>query len=159
MLRRIMLTVLALTACLIFTTGNVLAAPESLTGKEKSKAVLVELSKPDEDFSTFSDTCIISGKSEEGVRLVIYIGNDEDTYEKLTVDDEVVAWKVGVSGIFAKEIGLKRNAVNKIIIYAEKDNQFQIIKREITVKDLALKEVLKNEVVKIENLITKILGE
>jgi len=100
----------------------------------------------------------VSGKSEQGVKLYIYI-KSEDAYEKLKVDGEEVSWTVGVSGIFAKEIGLERNKVNKLLIYAEKETDFQIIKRCITVKNLAIKEVLKNEVVKIEELITKFLSK
>lgn len=138
----------------------VLAAPEKLTGEEKSTADLVELSKPEEDFSTFSNTCIVSGVSKEDVKLYIYIKNeDEDTYEKLIVDNKDVTWVVGPSGIFVREIGLERNTINRLLIYAEKEDDFQIILRNITVKNLSLKEILKNEVVRVEDIISRILNK
>jgi len=159
MFRKLIVSVASIMITGLLITGAAWAAPEKLTGEEKSTAKLVELSKPEEDFSTFSDSCIVSGKSEQGVKLYIYIkSEDEDAYEKLKIDDEEVSWTVGVSGIFAKEIGLERDTVNELLIYAEKETDFQIMKRDITVKSLAIKEVLKNEVVKIEDLITKILS-
>ncbi|MGE5328180.1 MAG: hypothetical protein ACM3KR_01575 [Deltaproteobacteria bacterium] len=159
MFRKLIVSAATIIVTGLLITGAVWAAPEKLTGEEKSTAALVELSKPEEDFSTFSDSCIVSGKSEQGVKLYIYIKPDnQNTYEKLKVDDKQVSWTVGVSGIFAKEIGLERDKVNKILIYAEKESEFQIIKRAITVKNLAVKEVLKNEVIKIEEIITKILS-
>ena len=158
MFRKLIVSIVAIMVTGMLITGPTWAAPEKLTGEEKSTAKLVELSKPEEAFSTFSDSCIVSGKSEQGVKLYIYI-KSEDAYEKLKVDGEEVSWTVGVSGIFAKEIGLERNKVNKLLIYAEKETDFQIIKRCITVKNLAIKEVLKNEVVKIEELITKFLSK
>lgn len=160
MLKRILMTIVLMMALVMFYTGAVMAAPDKLTGHEKSTASLVELSKPEENFSTFSDSCIISGKSTEGVKVTIYIKEDnKSTYEKLVSDDEKVSWTVGVSGIFAKEIGLERNDTNRIIIYAEKDSDFQLVKRKITVKTKTLKEILKNEFVKIEDVIGKIISE
>ncbi|MGE5474008.1 MAG: hypothetical protein ACM3UU_07280 [Ignavibacteriales bacterium] len=160
MFKKLILSAAAILVTGLLITGSVWAAPEKLTGEEKSTAALVELSKPEEDFSTFSDSCIVSGMSEEGVKLYIYIKPEgEEEYKKLKVDGEEVSWTVGVSGIFAKEIGLERDTVNKLLIYAEKESDFQIMKRDITVKNLTLKEVLKNEVIKIEEIITKILSK
>ena len=160
MLKRILLTIALMTVLVMFYAGTAMAAPDKLTGDEKSTASLVELSKPEENFSTYRDSCTVSGKSKEGVKVTIYIReNSKDTYEKLVSEGEKVSWTVGVSGIFAKEIGLRKNAVNKIIIYAEKDSDFQLMKREITVKTQTLKEIFKNEVVKIEDLIGKIISE
>lgn len=160
MFKKLIVSAAALLAVGLLITGSVWAAPEKLTGEEKSTAVLVELSKPEENFSTFSDSCIVSGKSEQGVKLYIYIKPEyKDEYHKLMVDDEEVSWTVGVSGLFAKEIGLERDTLNKLLIYAEKENNFQIMKRDITVKSLTLKEVLKNEVIKIDEFISKILSK
>ena len=75
------------------------------------------------------------------------------------MDEEEVSWSVGVSGVFAKAIGLQRDKINNIIVFAEKDDKFQIIKRQITVKNLTLKQILKNEVVKIEDLINKVMKD
>lgn len=158
MFRKFIISVAAVMVTSLIITGTVCAAPEKLTGEEKSTAAFVELSKPEGD-STYSSSCSISGKSERGVKVHIYIKPDsKDVYEKQKVDDEEVSWTVGKSGLFAKEIGLERDKVNKILIYAEKEDAFQIIKKDITVKSLTIKEVLKNEVVKIEDLITKILS-
>lgn len=160
MYKRILLTVIVMTALVMLFSGVVLAAPDELTGDEKGTAKLVELSKPEQDFSTFSNSCVVSGKSKQGVKVTIYIKKSgKETYEKLMVDGEEVSWTVGASGIFAREIGLERDTVNKLLIYAEKDDDFQIIKREITVKNLILKEILKNEAVKIEDLISKIMKD
>jgi len=160
MFRKLIASAAAIIVTGLLITGAAWAAPDKLTGEEKSTATLIELSKPEEDFSTFSDSCIVSGKSEQGVQIYIYIkAENEDEYQKLKVDGEEVSWPVGVSGIFAKEIGLERDKVNKLLIYAEKETDFQIIKRAITVKNLTLKEVLKNEVIKIEDIITNILNK
>lgn len=145
---------------MMFFSGSVLAAPAKLSGEEKSTAKLVELAKPDDDYSTYSNFCIISGKSKQGVRITIYTYKEtKDTYEKLIIEDKVVSWVVGASGVFVKEIELEKNKVNKILIYAEKDDDFQIIKREITVKSGTLKEILKNEILKIEDLLSKVVDK
>lgn len=158
MLKRILLTIAVMLVSVMFFAGTAMAAPVKLSGDEKSTASLVGLSKPEENFSTFSDSCIISGKSKHGVKITIYIKEkSKDPYEKLVADNEEVSWTVGVSGIFAKEIGLHKNKTNKLIIYAEKDDDFQLVKREITVKTRTLKQILKNEVVKIEDLFGKII--
>ena len=159
MYKKILLVAVTFTASVILFTGIVFASPLELPKDAKSTTKLVELSKPEEDFSTYSDLCQVSGTSKQGVKVTIYILKDKDTYEKLIVDDDEVSWTIGVSGMFAKEIGLERDKVNKILVYAEKDGEFQVIKREITVKDLSLKEVLKNQVVKIEDLLSKIINK
>ena len=145
MFRKLIVSAAAIIVTGLLITGAAWAAPDKLTGEEKSTVALVELSKPEEDFSTFSDSCLVSGKAEQGVKLYVYIEKEnQDTYEKLKVDGKEVSWTVGVSGIFLKEIGLERDEVNKLLIYAEKENDFQIIKRNITVKPNILKEILKN---------------
>jgi hypothetical protein len=141
------------------------ASPERLAGDEKSTARLIELSKPEDDVSTFSDLCIVSGKARHGVKVTIYVKDSkDDTYEKLLTKSQdqdmvPVSWTVGVSGVFAKEIKLERNKVNDIIIYAEKDDECQIINRKITVKNLYLKQILKNGVVNLQGLINRIIKD
>ncbi len=155
---KLFLTVAALMVLVIMFSGTALASPASLSGDEEGTAALVELSKPEENFSTFSDLCHFSGTAEPGVKVTVYIKKSNGyTYEKLMMNEKEVAWEVGRSGYFLKEVELERDKVNRVLIYAEKDGHFQVIKRQITVKKLTLKELLKNGIVKIEDLVSKII--
>lgn len=152
-------TVLTLAALGLMFCGTVAAAPDALTGDEKSTTKLIELSKPEDDYSTFSDSCQVSGTARYGVKITVYIKkNRENTYEMLKVNDGIpVSWTVGASGYFLKEIGLERDSNNKILVYAEKGDDFQIIKREVNVKRQTWKEVLKNGVVRFEDMVSRII--
>ena len=165
MFRKLMLTATITMISTVFISSIGFAAPMKLTGDEKSTAKLIELSKPSEAVSTFSDLCIVSGKASHGSKITIYVKDEkDDTYEKLITKTQnqqraVVSWSVGMSGVFAKEIQLERDKTNEIIIYAEKNDECQIIKRNVTVKNLALKELLKNGVVNLESLINRIIKD
>ncbi len=157
MRRKLFLTVAALTVLVIMFSGTALASPANLSGDEESTAALVELSKPEENFSTFNVFCHVSGTAEPGVKVTVYIKkSNKDTYEKLMVDGKEVTWEVGQPGLFIQTIELERDKVNRILIYAEKNDDFQIIKRKITVKKQTWKELLKNGI-KLEDLISKII--
>lgn len=159
MYRKIFVTVMVAMALMILLSGMSSAAPGTLAGDETSTAKLIELYNPEENYSTYNDSCVVSGKSKQGVKVTIYIRKSNGTYEKLKVNNEEVSWVVGPYGKFAYEVELERDSTNHLIIYAEKNYQVQIIKRKVTVNNLALKEVFKNEVVKIENLFSKIIKQ
>jgi hypothetical protein len=143
-------------------TVPAMAAPDTITKNMKSTSEILWLTKPEAEVSTFSTSCIISGVASPNTNITIYIKdeNTKDTYRKMIIDDEELSWSVGASGMFIKEISLQPNIVNDIIVYAEQDeNNYQVEKRTITVKDDSIKEALKNGAIMIEDFITKIFNK
>jgi len=168
MIKRVLFIIVCVTAfwCLFCMPG--LAAPNVLTEEKGNTNSLFELKKPEEDISTFNDTYIIMGKALEGTVITVYEETDADKgeYEPMLIDDEEVSCEVGCSGYFAREITLKRaeneDMINRIAVYGEHEDKetgeklYQVLQREITVKNASLKDVLINSVVKIEDFISKL---
>jgi hypothetical protein len=151
-----------MTVMIIISSVQAMAAPKEISGDIKSTSEVLWLSKPEDNISTFSTSCIISGVASPGAVVTVYIQTNEqiDKYEKLIIDNEELSWEVGPSGMFVKEITLKSGKVNRIMIYAEKDEvNFQVVKREITVKESNLKELIRNGAIKLEEFINKIFSK
>ena len=122
---------------------------------------LVTITRPDGDETTFKQSYVICGntdKEDVTVELAVYDTKAEEYVPLATQDgDEETSFKIGASGIFMKEVGLKEGA-NKIrvFVYTGTDREhgetynFTITLLQEDKKDkikgglLTIEEVLKN---------------
>lgn len=162
MIKKLNKVVYATVICIGLFSFNVFAAPEKLSANIKPTAELLNVLKPENNISTYSDTSIISCIAKPGSTVTVYVQSleDEEVYIPLVVDKEIVSAKVGPSGMFMAEIPLDRDIINKILVFAEKsDKDYDLAKREITVKNQTTKEKLKNITVKIEDFIGNLFNK
>lgn len=129
---------------------NVFAAPEEVSPNDCGNTydLVVITDPPKEKSSTFSQNYIIQGHSLEGCKITLYWHDSQaDVYKKIYnhvdyYDDfgnlatkyEEAAMEVGSSNLFMKNIELSYGK-NNIMVYAEKDGSYQILKFSVTLYD------------------------
>ncbi|SHJ96161.1 hypothetical protein [Tepidibacter formicigenes] len=92
--------------------------------KEESKKALIEIIKPDSDYTvTTNDKIVISGKGQEGssVSVEVYSKKDE-TYERT----QAKKLEIGAIGLFVTEVKLSPGE-NKIVVKNEEDKKVKIV--------------------------------
>lgn len=141
----------------VFAAGEL---NSSVYSKETSATedIYFTLTKPEnkEDL-TFKSSYVLCGKTElEGIRVHLLRYNDSDKlYEEFKNTDNTSSWKIGISGIFMKEVLLDKG-INDLRLVAYKagtvdgeDREYQITDFIITASDESLKEKIVNNTLKV----------
>ncbi|MCX7924094.1 MAG: hypothetical protein N3B21_19105 [Clostridia bacterium] len=121
---------------------------------------LVNITRPEGNESTFKKSYVICGNtSEQGVVVELYrFDESSKSYEPYENTDGESNWKIGISGIFMKEVQLDKGA-NDIMIIAYKESNAdkkQVNRFTITVLDEGIKEKIKNGIDNIGNILKSI---
>lgn len=142
--------IVTLLICILFTaaaTATVSAAPDEVSSSDGGNSYdLVVITNPPEYASnTFDRSYIVQGHAAEGVKITLYWHdasadvyrkiynhiNYYDAYGNLNTQYEEAAVNVGSSNLFMKNIELSYGG-NNIMVYAEKDGMYQILKFNVT---------------------------
>lgn len=131
--------IIALVLCLIVMSLPLtsLAAPEFLGSSYVGTAdYLVDILNPDSFSTTTSNSvCVVSAAAKAGTNVAIYMYDvSTGMYRKINTYFNGVKFEetaVGASGLYARQM-LLREGLNKILVYAQKDNAVQTTRLEVT---------------------------
>lgn len=149
--RRILTKGILTLLILVFTIGMgitaVNAAPDEVSSSDggNSYDLVVITNPPEYTSTTFDMSYIVQGHASEGTRITLYWHDSSadvyrkiynhvnyyDEYGNLNTRYEEAAVTVGSSNLFMKNIELSYGG-NNIMVYAEKDGVYQILKFNVT---------------------------
>ena len=135
---------IALIIC--FSAVSCFAAPEYIEPTAQSNATnLVVITNPPSISSTTQRGVVFCGYGEAGAKVTFYIYDANIGKYKPIISNNTFASLdiVYQSGLFWKKIEFT-GGNHKVIVYAEKDGRYQIVKREINVLNPSLSDKLKN---------------
>lgn len=134
-MKKIVALVLCMIVMLLPLTS--LAAPEFLGSSYVGTVdYLVDILNPDSfSTATSNSVCVVSAAAKAGTNVAIYM-YDASTgmYRKINTYFNGVKFEetaVGASGLYARQV-LLREGLNKILVYAQKDNAIQTTRLEVT---------------------------
>lgn len=126
------------------------AAPDEVSASDggNSYDLIVITNPPEYASNTFNQPYIVQGHAAEGTKVTLYwhdavsdvyrkIYNNVsyyDEYGNLSTRYEEASVTVGSSNLFMKNIELSHGG-NNIMVYAEKDGMYQILKFSVTLYD------------------------
>ena len=111
---------------------------EALPADFGSNAELMEVLNPELDkVNSSSETYLLSCLAEPDTEITVYKRLDRNLYVPMTVDNEAISSIVGASGMFMFDITFEPNSVNDIVLYAEKDGDYQTVHKTIIIKEEA----------------------
>ncbi len=127
-----------------------MAAPETVSPSAVSTASnLVVITNPPYFTSTTQKGVVFCGYGTPGTKITFYIYSN-DTYSPILSGDEPVTVTVNASGVFWKKVNFT-TGVHKVIVYAERNGAYQIVKREINVLGYSLADKMKDYTINIAN--------
>lgn len=129
-----------------FSAVSCFAAPEYIEPTEQSNATnLVVITNPPSISSTTQRGVVFCGYGEAGAKVTFYIYDATiNKYKQILTNNAPTSLDVVYqSGLFWKKIEFS-GGNHKVIVYAEKDGRYQIVKREINVLNPSLSDKIKN---------------
>jgi len=129
---------------------NSMAAPSAISPNAVSTASnLVVITNPPYFTSTTQKGVVFCGYGTPGTKITFYTYQN-DAYVPVTSGGAPVTVTINASGVFWKKINFTTGA-HKVIVYAEKNNSYQIVKREINVLGYSLSDKMKDYTINIAN--------
>ena len=122
------------------------AAPTTLSVDAGSTSSnLIVITNPPSFSSTSQGGVVFCGYGSKDTKVTLYLFNSTiQCYEKMNVTSSTI----NDSGVFWKKVNLS-NGLNKILIYAEKGNSHQVVRREVTVTSSSFSQRIKDYTVNI----------
>lgn len=124
------------------------AAPATLSANAGSTSSgLIVITNPPSFSSTSQGGVVFCGYGSKDTKVSLYrFNNATQKYEKMAVTTSTI----NDSGVFWRKVNLPAG-LNKIIIYAEKGNVCQVVRREVTVTGSSFTQKIKDYTVNMPN--------
>ena len=122
-----------------------LAAPAYLPANAGSNTSnLVVITNPPSFSTTTQKGVVFCGYGSSGTTVTLYLFNaTSQRYEKMMVYGVPVTSSINASGVFWKKADLP-GGLNKVLVYAEKGNYHQVVRREVSVLNSSLVDKIKD---------------
>lgn len=128
----------------------VYAAPATVSPSAVSTADnLVVITNPPYFTSTTQKGVVFCGYGKPGTKITFYAYSN-GTYSPITSNGSPVTVTINASGVFWKKVNFTTGS-HKVIVYAESNGAYQIVKREINVIGNGITDKLRDFTVNITN--------
>lgn len=153
-MRKIKLKICASIVCIFALLCPVLSSASpayfSATADSDSSSLVV-ITNPPSFSSTTQKGVVFCGYGSAGTTVSIYLFNTTtQRYEKMYVYGNPVSTTINASGVFWKKVDLP-NGLNKVLVCAEKDGAYQLVRREVSVLSSNLADRIKGYTVNMTN--------
>lgn len=134
---------------------SVSAAPQSIPANVSLSGNLITITNPPAFSTTTQKGVVFCGYGKGGTTLYFYEYNSaNNTYAPILSNGDHVSVTINNSGVFWKKINFD-SGYHKVVIFAEKGNETQAVKREINVISPAIADKIRGFTLNINDLVRR----